>query len=147
MVVGDAKSFPYRSSSYITKFFSRCGLSFVHDGSTRAWWAKERLTELNLGNGQSADLPSDDLCRVISELFDGDDFERHNERLQKVGDTNPDRSADLEHALAAFNKLVRREGLIAYLDDLRTLLSAEHWNGCQHGDLLAAVASSLPTGD
>lgn len=116
MVVGDAKYFPYRSSSYITKFFSRCGLPFVHDGSTRPFWAKERLAELNLGAGESADLPSDDLCRVISELFDADDFERHNDRLQKFGDTN-DRIADLEHALAAFNKLVQRQGLIAYLDD------------------------------
>jgi hypothetical protein len=40
MVVGDAKHFPYRSSSYITRFFRRCDLSFVHDGSTRARWHK-----------------------------------------------------------------------------------------------------------
>jgi len=39
MVVGDAKHFPYRSSSYITRFFARCGLPFVHDGSTRPRWA------------------------------------------------------------------------------------------------------------
>src|SRR5690242_11498750 len=61
MVVGDAKHFPYRSSSYITRFFRRCDLSFVHDGSTRARWAQERLAELNLGAAQSADLPSNDL--------------------------------------------------------------------------------------
>jgi hypothetical protein len=72
MVVGDAKHFPYRSSSYITKFFARCGLSFVHDGTTRPFWAQQRLAELNLGASQSADLPSNDLCRVISELFDPD---------------------------------------------------------------------------
>lgn len=117
MVVGDSKYFPYRSSYYITQFFSRYGLSFVHDGSTRPRWTKERLAELNLGNGQSADLPSDDLCRVISRLFDADDFERHNEKLQSRGDTDPDHIADIEQALAAFNKLVRRQGLIAYLDD------------------------------
>jgi hypothetical protein len=49
MVVGDAKHFPYRSSSYITRFFRRCDLPFVHDGSTRPRWAQERLAELNLG--------------------------------------------------------------------------------------------------
>src|SRR5258708_40133544 len=54
MVVGDAKYFPYRSSYYITHFFSRCGLSFGHDGTTRPIWTRERLVELNLGNGQSA---------------------------------------------------------------------------------------------
>lgn len=117
MVVGDTKYFPYRSSYYITQFFSRCGLPFVHDGTTRPFWAKERLAELNLGNGQSADLPSDDLCRVISELFDHDDFGRYNDKLQQRGDSDPDHIADLEKALTTFNKLVQRQGLIAYLDD------------------------------
>jgi hypothetical protein len=113
MVVGDAKHFPYRSSSYITRFFARCGLPFIHDGSTRPVWARERLAELNLGAVQSADLPSDDLCRVISELFDQDDFERYNDR----GDVSPEHLADVQLALASFNKLVQRAGLIAYLDE------------------------------
>jgi len=113
MVVGDAKHFPYRSSSYITRFFARCGLPFIHDGSTRPVWARERLAELNLGAAQSADLPSDDLCRVISELFDQDDFERYNDR----GDVSPEHLADVQLALASFNKLVQRAGLIAYLDE------------------------------
>ena len=117
MVVGDAKHFPYRSSSYITRFFARCGLPFVHDGSTRPRWAHERLAELNLGAAQSADLPSDDLCRVISELFDQDDFERYNERRANQGDAKPEYFADLQLALASFNKLVQRAGLIAYLDE------------------------------
>ena len=45
-VVGDAKYFPYRSSSYITQFFEECDLDFVHDGSTRWAWASDRLAEL-----------------------------------------------------------------------------------------------------
>ena len=117
MVVGDAKHFPYRSSSYITRFFTRCGLPFVHDGSTRPRWAQERLAELNIGAAQVADLPSDDLCCVISELFDQDDFERYNERCKSQGETNPDHFADVQLALASFNKLVQRAGLIAYLDE------------------------------
>jgi hypothetical protein len=112
MVVGDNKHFPYRSSHFITRFFARCGLPFVHDGSTRPRWARERLAELNLGAAQSADLPSDDLCRVISELFDHDDFERHNEKTP-----NPEFRVDVQLALTSFNKLVQRAGLIAYLDD------------------------------
>jgi hypothetical protein len=113
MVVGDAKHFPYRSSSYITRFFRRCDLPFVHDGSTRPRWAQERLSELNLGAASSADLPSDDLCRVISELFDQDDFDRYNDR----GDVGPEHLADVQLALASFNKLVQRAGLVAYIDD------------------------------
>jgi len=117
MVVGDAKCFPYRSSSYITKFFERCGLPFKHDGSTRPIWTKDRLSELNLGDGTSPDLPSNDLCRLISELFDSDDFDTHNETRKRLGETDPDRFADLEQALAAFNKLVSRQGLVAELDN------------------------------
>ncbi len=117
MVVGDAKHFPYRSSYYITRFFARCGLPFVHDGTTRPIWARERLSELNLGAAQSADLPSDDLCRVISELFDSDDFDGYNEKLNSRGDEDPDHYSNLPLALASFNKLVQRQGLIAYLDE------------------------------
>lgn len=46
MVIGDAKYFPYRTSSRITQFFEECDLDFVHDGSTRWAWTSERLVEL-----------------------------------------------------------------------------------------------------
>jgi hypothetical protein len=115
MVVGDADHFPYRSSSYITRFFRRCDLPFAHDGSTRPGWAQERLAELNLGAAQSADVPSDDLCRVISELFDQDDFDRYNEGYRHSA--APVKKANVQLALESFNKLVKRHGLIAYLDE------------------------------
>ena len=115
MVVGDHADFPYRSSYYITGFFKRCGLPFVHDGSTRRIWAQERLAELNLGTSQSPDLPSDDLVRVITELFDSDDFDRHNERSAAPDVRNP-KLLSVESALASFNKLVAKAGLVTYLD-------------------------------
>lgn len=120
MVVGDLPYFPYRSSSRITKFFKRCDLPFAHDGSTRATWTEERLTELNLGIGQSADLPPDDLCRVITELFDQDDYDDHNERrADSSGTVSNDECASVDDALKAFNRLVARDGLVAYLDESR----------------------------
>ena len=70
IVCGDNEQFPYRSSSYITRVFERCGLPNVHDGSTRKRWVLERLAELNLGACQQHDLPSDDLLKIISELFE-----------------------------------------------------------------------------
>jgi hypothetical protein len=102
MVVGNHQAFPYRSSSYITKFFHRCGLPFAHDGSTRSWWATQRLKELNPGPCQSPDLPSDSILRVIAELFDPDDFDRADKP------TGP--------ALAELNKLIGKQSLEAYLD-------------------------------
>lgn len=100
----------------ITKFFARCGLPFVHDGSARPWWAQQRLAELNLGACQSADLPSDDLCRVVSELFDPDDFDRHNEKQSNAGHTDADYFADRDCALADFNYAFKRYGVVAYFD-------------------------------
>lgn len=118
MVVGDAKHFPYRSSYHITRFFARCGLPFEHDGSTRPIWARERLAELNLGQGFSPDLPSDDLCQLISELFDPVDFINFNERLESGGAiVELDAYADIAKALEWFNKVFLREGLAAYIDD------------------------------
>jgi hypothetical protein len=102
MVVGDHEAFPYRSSSYITRFFERCGLPFVHDGSTRAWWAHERLKELNLAPAHSPDLLSDDLLRVISELFDYEDFEKKN--------------LEFGPALVALNKVLGKQGLVCEID-------------------------------
>lgn len=117
IVVGDADHFPYRSSSYITKFFKRCGFPFIHDGSTRPWWTQERLAELNLGTSQSIDLPSDDICRVIAELFHPDDYDAHNERMKNLGRDSPENMASIPEALAALNKLLVRHGLVAYLDE------------------------------
>jgi hypothetical protein len=117
MVIGDEKHFPYRSSKYITLFFQRSGLSFKHDGTTRHTWTKERLVELNLGTSPSPDLPSPDLCRVISELMEKDDFDSHNETMSNLGRTEPDQFANLDEALVVLNAALKREGLIAYIDE------------------------------
>ncbi len=102
MVVGDHECFPYRSSSYITRFFQRCGFPYSHDGTTCRIWACDRLTELNRGPSQAQDLPSNDLVRVIDELFEPDDFD--------------ERELSVEPALNALNKLLKKSGLVAYLD-------------------------------
>src|SRR5690242_12462977 len=109
MVVGDNSLFPYRSSSSITRYFERSGFPFVHNGTTRKWWTKERLAELNLGKSYTQDLPSDDLLRIISELFDPDDFEKHIQQSSRA-------DLSIELALAELNKLLKRDGLAAYID-------------------------------
>ena len=102
MVIGDHRHFPYRSSSVITRFFQRCDLNYVHDGSTRKWWTKDVLSTLNGEPSQSPDLPSSALVRVIAELFDPDDFDRKGESR--------------DDALGELNKLLVRDGLEAYFD-------------------------------
>lgn len=115
MVVGDEDHFPYRSSYRITQFFESIGLPLKHDGSTRRIWAKERLAELNSGVSRSPDLPSIELCKVISRLFDPDDFARANKRVEGERSTRP--PADVSSALGKFNEVVKRHGIVAYLDE------------------------------
>jgi len=106
MVIGDAEHFPYRSSSYITRFFEECDLDFVHDGSTRWSWTADRLAEL-LNEPQSAAyaLP-ERFVHVLRVLMDKSEAE----------DTDPDRKL----ALDALNKPLSREGYEAFYgeDDL-----------------------------
>jgi hypothetical protein len=105
IVVGDNEAFPYRSSSRITEFFRRCGFDFVHHGETRRIWAKERLQELNLAGSSATDLPSDAIRRVITELFDVDDFDRCEKSR--------------EDALEVLNKVLSKQGLQVYFDHAR----------------------------
>lgn len=48
MITGDDDSFPYRSSSKLTKFFENLGYDFIHTGETRKDWVQDKLVILNI---------------------------------------------------------------------------------------------------
>lgn len=105
----------YRKGWEFTKFFKRCGFPFQHNGATRATWTHERLAELSLGSSQSADLPSDDLCRVIAEMFDPDDLDAsHESNVDFNGHLSPDAFVDPQEALKDLNWLLRGTGIVGY---------------------------------
>ncbi|TVQ84883.1 MAG: hypothetical protein EA357_01995 [Micavibrio sp.] len=107
MVVGDAKYFPYRSSSYITRFFEECDLDFVHDGSTRWSWTADRLAELLEEPQQSAHTLPNRFAHVLRVLLDKKEAE--------------DNDAERELALAALNVPLTREGYEAFYGEDRLL--------------------------
>lgn len=75
MICGDSpfQFFPYRSSSYLTRFFVDLDLDYVHDGSTRRVWVRYVLDELN--NKQSPDnMPSPEMVKIIEYLLHPDHF-------------------------------------------------------------------------
>lgn len=107
MVIGDADYFPYRSSSYITRFFEECDLDYVHDGSTRWSWTAEKLSEL-LEQPQPAPNTLPDLfVHVLRILMHKSDAEEND----------PDRGLALE----SLNKPLSREGFEAFYDEDNTL--------------------------
>lgn len=91
--------FPYRSSSFLTKFFIDIDLDYVHDGTTRAVWVQDTLNELNNKESSDSKTPSREICRVIESLVDPDYF---------LFDDN------LEHekAIKDVNKILKTNGLI-----------------------------------
>lgn len=103
MIIGDAKFFPYLSSSYITQFFEECNLDFVHDGSTRWAWTAERLSELLQEPQPAAHALPDRFVHVLRVLMHKSDAEPDD----------PDRS----QALEALNQPLSREGYEAFYGD------------------------------
>lgn len=105
-VIGDAPYFPYRSSSYITRFFEECDIDYAHDGSTRWAWTAGVLAELLAEPSSGPYVLPERFVRVFRVLMQKADAE----------EDDPDRSLALEY----INKPFSREGFEAYYgeDDL-----------------------------
>jgi len=77
MICGDNpynSIFPYRSSSYLTRFFEDLDLPYTHDGSTRFWWVRSVLVELNSKDTKIDYQPSEEMIKVIEYLVHPDHF-------------------------------------------------------------------------
>ena len=92
--------FPYRSSSYITRFFQECDTEFVHDGTTRNAWVGSVLVNILQEPQASGNAPPDTFARVIRTLMDQGDKQ----------DADPGR----EKAMALLNVTLAREGYEAF---------------------------------
>lgn len=126
MVVGDSDHFPYRSSSYITRFFEECDLDYVHDGSTRWAWTADRLAELLSDPQSKANALPDRFVHVLRVLMHKSDAE--------------DGDADRKLALESLNKPLRREGFEAFYGE-DNLLHVRHIGT---GALSVAVSPHRP---
>lgn len=99
-VIGDAPYFPYRSSSYITRFFEECDMDYAHDGSTRWAWTAGVLAELLAEPSSGPYALPDRFVHVFRVLMHKADAE----------EDDPDRSRALEQ----INRPLTREGFEAY---------------------------------
>jgi hypothetical protein len=97
---GEGSFFPYRSSSYITRFFRDADTDFAHDGSTRAYWVSSVLEQILAEPHPDAQMPPATFCRVIQTLMDAGDAT--NEEQDRKG------------ALEKLNKAIQREGFEAF---------------------------------
>jgi hypothetical protein len=97
--------FPYRSSSYISRFFRDADTDFAHDGSTRGLWVVSTLEEILNEPSKDAMTPPDTFLRVVATLMDQGDSK--NEGNDRPG------------ALALLNTALAREGLEAFYGEDR----------------------------
>ena len=86
-VIGDAPNFPYRSSSYITRFFEECDMDYTHDGSTRWAWTSDVLAELLAEPSSGPYVLPERFVHVLRILMHKADAE----------EDDPDRILALEH--------------------------------------------------
>lgn len=95
MICGDEPFdfFPYRSSSYLTRFFVDLDLDYVHDGSTRRHWVNDTLKDINNQPSTVPSMPSSGMVRVIESLLHPENF---------ISDSN----VDYEKALEAAKQLL-----------------------------------------
>lgn len=93
--------FRYRSSSYLTQFFSDCDTDYMHDGSTRHSWVYDRLVEILQEPHSDLRTPPDTFCRLIRVLMDKSDA---------TNDEDEDRAKAMQHLNAA----LAREGFEAF---------------------------------
>lgn len=119
MICGDAPYngvFPYRSSSYLTRFFEEINLPYTHDGSTRFWWVRSVLIELNAKPAEEESLPSQEIVKVIEYLL-------HPDHYVGVG------SADQQKAIEAMNEVLRSHELEVIPDTKTRVVSLRSTTG------------------
>jgi hypothetical protein len=96
--------FPYRSSSYITRFFQECDTDYVHDGTTRNAWVGSALVKILEEPQTSGNAPPDTFARVIRTLMD----------LGDKQDADPGR----EKAMALLNVALAREATMRFMQKI-----------------------------
>jgi hypothetical protein len=108
-ICGDDDDFPYRSSYFLTKFFTDLGLNYKHVAITRRFWVKDVLLELEISK----------LSLVLHKgLFNQRDFRKY------AKEKNLDFDKTFKKAVKEFKQLIEdsieiEDGIdLSYLLDL-----------------------------
>lgn len=110
MICGDNPSFPYRSSSLMTNFFQDLGFDLTHDGSTRRYWMKDVIEELDIKQ----------ISFIIEKgLFRKKDFKN---LMLKNNDTKVDAEVLYNNAIKEFKRFINESASIDETFDLAAVL-------------------------
>ncbi len=88
-ICGDAPlPFPYRSSWYLTKFFTGLGLDYTHNGESRNSWAFDVVKQINDSTSSSGPLFSKEISSIICELVNPFYFSKYKGAETPVSQEN-----------------------------------------------------------
>lgn len=94
-ICGDNDKYPYRSSYYLTSFFQDLGFNYEHDGTTRRFWVRDVLLEMDVSQ----------LSFIIEKgLFRKQDF--RNPKLRPVDKRNLPENEFLNEAIQDFKNFI-----------------------------------------
>lgn len=94
-ICGDNDKYPYRSSYYLTSFFQDLGFNYEHDGTTRRFWVRDVLLEMDVSQ----------LSLIIENgLFRKQDF--RNPKLRPVDKRNLPENEFLNEAIQDFKNFI-----------------------------------------
>lgn len=94
-ICGDNQKYPYRTSNAITNFFQNLGFDYMHDGSTRRYWVRDVLLELDVSQ----------LSIIIEKgLFKKQDYRDH--KLRSVDKKNIPDEEFLNEAIQDFKQFI-----------------------------------------
>ncbi|MEX2231416.1 MAG: hypothetical protein WD824_04615 [Cyclobacteriaceae bacterium] len=100
-------SFPYRSSYFLTRFFTDLGFEYIHDGTTRRFWVKDVLLQ----------MPIKELSVVIEKgIFNKRDFRK------EAKEKGQDFEENYEKAIKEFKDVFNDSLTVASGVDLSYLL-------------------------
>jgi len=111
-ICGDNPNYPYRSSFFLTRFFQDLGFDYTHDGSTRRFWVRDVLLELDI----------EQISVVVKKgLFKRKDFS--NQRFRGTGNAEIPDEEFLASAISDFRRFIDESIRADETVDLDQLLS------------------------
>ena len=114
-ICGDNIKYPYRSRYYLTKFFQDLGFNFTHDGSTRRFWVRDVLLELDVTQ----------LSYLIQQgLFRKKDYKDKKLRTEFTKDIQDEKFFD--EAVLDFKDFINGSLVANETIDLLTVLDCKH---------------------
>jgi hypothetical protein len=119
------QNFPYRSSTYLSEFFTNAGLPHRHGGgASRKWWVLDMLKIENATAFSNPKLPPDSIIVIVQTLLDGRTFEENKrDRAAAINDVNEVLKWDGLRVFVGDHQLIQIEAIQGHASSVGTIFA------------------------